>query len=98
MFAVKVENTLKLVDVARLVVVVVVVVAVNSLSVTLENMHKYLQTKLSVAYICMPHVPCPYSPMSWLLIFWGWGSKHSELFTTEIQTENIRSLLSGASS
>lgn len=65
MFAVKVENTLKLVDVALLVVVVVVaVVAVNSLSVTPENMHKYLQTKLSVAYICMPHVPSPCSTMS----------------------------------
>lgn len=66
MFAVKVENTLKLVDVAlrRRVVVVVAVVAVNSLSVTPENMHKYLQTKLSVAYICMPHVPSPCSTMS----------------------------------
>lgn len=66
MFAVKVENTLKLVDVALLLVVVVVVVfvAVNSLSVTPENMHKYLQTKLSVAYICMPHVPSPCSAMS----------------------------------
>lgn len=67
MFAVKVENTLKLVDVALLhivVVVIVVVVAVNSLSVTPENMHKYLQTKLSVAYICMPHVPSPCSAMS----------------------------------
>lgn len=66
MFAVKVENTLKLVDVALLlvVVVIVVVVAVNSLSVTPENMHKYLQTKLGVAYICMPHVPSPCSAMS----------------------------------